>query len=92
MSILDQIIAQIKPFSFHKARRRMKRIDRIKGPMPPLTKEEQAEAIRIEGLFDHWAKTGKVFIIPDVPLSGAQTPDTSSNIPVLRNERSGSSA
>jgi hypothetical protein len=62
------MLAEIKPFTKHKVRRQMKRIDRIKGPLPPLTDEEQAEAIRIAELFDHWAKTGKVFTIPDVPL------------------------
>ena len=82
MSILDDILAEIKPFTKHKVRRQMKRIDRIKGPLPPLTEEEQAEAVRVEELFDHWAKIGKVFTIPDVPLSGAQPPDTPSIGPV----------
>ena len=82
MGMLDRILAEIRPFEFHKARRRMKRIDRVKGPLPPLTEAEQAEAIRTQGLFDHWAKTGKVFTIPDVPLSGAQPPDNPSIGPV----------
>jgi hypothetical protein len=82
MGEYDDLLGNIPPFSSHKARRRMKRIDRIKGPLPPLTEAEQAEAIRIEKLFDHWAKTGKVFTIPDVPLSGAQPPDTPSIGPV----------
>jgi hypothetical protein len=33
-----------------------------------MTLEEQAESERVAALIDHWAKTGKVFTIPDVPL------------------------
>lgn len=83
--IISRILAEIKPFTMHKVLRRMKRIDRINGPLPPLTEEEQAEAIRVEGLIDHWAETGKVFTIPNIPLSGAQPPDTPSDSPVTCN-------
>ena len=76
MSAFDDVFSQIKPFVFHKARRRLRRIDRMLGPTPPMTEEERAEEMRVAALIDHWAKTGKVFTIPDVPLSGAQPTDT----------------
>ena len=76
MDWYSELIAQIKPFTFHKARRRIRRIERLLGPPTPMTEEEKAEERRVAALIDHWAKTGKVFTIPDVPLSGAQPPDT----------------
>jgi hypothetical protein len=68
MDWYSELIAQIKPFAFHKARRRIRRIERRLGPPQPMTLEEQAESERVAALIDHWAKTGKVFTIPDVPL------------------------
>jgi len=65
MSAFDDIFNSIKPFTFHKMDKKMKRMEKLLGPPPLLTEEERAEEERVSRLIEHWAKTGKVFTIPD---------------------------